>query len=38
MSYAALRNADIDAALTDAKESYVARNPKSFARYWRLRP
>ena len=33
MSYTALRNADIDAALTEAKESYVARNPKSFARY-----
>jgi glutamate-1-semialdehyde 2,1-aminomutase len=33
MSDTALRNADIDAALTDAKEAYVARNPKSFARY-----
>ena len=33
MSDAALRNADIDAALTEAKEAYVARNPKSFARY-----
>jgi glutamate-1-semialdehyde 2,1-aminomutase len=28
-----LRNADIDAALNDAKEVYVARNPKSLARY-----
>ena len=28
-----LRNADIDAALTEAKEAYVARNPKSFARF-----
>ena len=33
MSDTALRNADIDAALTEAKEAYVARNPKSFARY-----
>ncbi len=33
MSETALRNADIDAALTEAKEAYVARNPKSFARY-----
>ena len=33
MSDSALRNADIDAALTEAKEAYVARNPKSFARY-----
>ena len=33
MSEASLRNADIDAALTEAKEAYVARNPKSFARY-----
>jgi glutamate-1-semialdehyde 2,1-aminomutase len=33
MSDAALRNADIDAALTEAKEAYVARNPKSLARY-----
>ncbi|HET6305612.1 MAG TPA: aminotransferase class III-fold pyridoxal phosphate-dependent enzyme, partial [Rhodopila sp.] len=32
MSETALRNADIDAALTEAKEAYVARNPKSFAR------
>src|SRR3984957_5463761 len=28
-----LRNADIDAALNEAKEVYVARNPKSLARY-----
>jgi glutamate-1-semialdehyde 2,1-aminomutase len=28
-----LRNADIDAALNEAKEAYVARNPKSLARY-----
>jgi len=33
MSDTALRNADIDAALTEAKEAYVARNPKSFSRY-----
>ncbi len=33
MSDTALRNADIDAALTEAKEAYVARNAKSFARY-----
>ncbi|HET8995773.1 MAG TPA: aminotransferase class III-fold pyridoxal phosphate-dependent enzyme [Acetobacteraceae bacterium] len=33
MSETALRNADIDAALTEAKEAYVARNPKSFSRY-----
>jgi glutamate-1-semialdehyde 2,1-aminomutase len=33
MSDTALRNADIDAALTEAKEAYVSRNPKSFARY-----
>jgi glutamate-1-semialdehyde 2,1-aminomutase len=33
MSDTALRNADIDAALTEAKEAYVVRNPKSFARY-----
>jgi glutamate-1-semialdehyde 2,1-aminomutase len=33
MSDTALRNANIDAALTEAKEAYVARNPKSFARY-----
>jgi glutamate-1-semialdehyde 2,1-aminomutase len=28
-----LRNADIDAALNEVKEAYVARNPKSLARY-----
>ncbi|MBN8908826.1 MAG: aminotransferase class III-fold pyridoxal phosphate-dependent enzyme, partial [Rhodospirillales bacterium] len=28
-----LRNADIDAALNEAKEAYFARNPKSRARY-----
>ena len=33
MSDTALRNANIDAALTEAKEAYVARNPQSFARY-----
>ena len=33
MDDTALRNADIDAALTEAKEAYVARNPNSFARY-----
>jgi len=33
MSEASLRNADIDAALAEAKEVYVARNPKSLARY-----
>ncbi|HUB11407.1 MAG TPA: aminotransferase class III-fold pyridoxal phosphate-dependent enzyme [Acetobacteraceae bacterium] len=33
MNDTALRNADIDAALTEAKEAYVSRNPKSFARY-----
>jgi glutamate-1-semialdehyde 2,1-aminomutase len=33
MSETVLRNADIDAALTEAKEAYVARNPKSLARY-----
>ena len=33
MSETELRNADIDAALNEAKESYVARNPKSLARY-----
>jgi glutamate-1-semialdehyde 2,1-aminomutase len=33
MSETAWRNADIDAALTEAKEAYVARNPKSFARH-----
>ena len=33
MSETELRNADIDTALTEAKEAYVARNPKSFARF-----
>ncbi|MFO1028031.1 MAG: aminotransferase class III-fold pyridoxal phosphate-dependent enzyme [Acetobacteraceae bacterium] len=33
MSDTALRNADIDAALAEAKEAYVTRNPKSLARY-----
>src|SRR4029077_3772596 len=33
MSETGQRNADIDAALNDAKETYVARNPKSLARY-----
>jgi glutamate-1-semialdehyde 2,1-aminomutase len=28
-----LRNIEINAALTEVKEAYVARNPKSFARY-----
>jgi glutamate-1-semialdehyde 2,1-aminomutase len=28
-----LRNADIDAALAEAKEAYVRRNPSSFARF-----
>jgi glutamate-1-semialdehyde 2,1-aminomutase len=33
MADATLLNADIDAALAEAKEAYVARNPKSFARF-----
>jgi len=33
MTGAGLRNADIDAVLNEAKEAYVARNPKSLARY-----
>ncbi len=33
MSQTTLRNADIDTALNEAKEAYVARNPKSLARY-----
>ena len=33
MSETELRNADIDTALTEAKEAYVRRNPKSFARF-----
>jgi len=28
-----LRNADIDTALNEAKEAYVARNAKSLARF-----
>ena len=28
-----LRNADVDAALAEARETYVARNPKSLARF-----
>lgn len=33
MSDTSLRNADIDAALNEAKEAYVTRNPNSLARY-----
>lgn len=33
MSETELRNADIDTALTEAKEAYIARNPKSLARF-----
>jgi len=33
MSDATLRNADVDSALNDAKEAYVARNLRSLARY-----
>jgi glutamate-1-semialdehyde 2,1-aminomutase len=33
MSEIDLRNADIDAALTEAREAYVTRNPQSFARF-----
>jgi glutamate-1-semialdehyde 2,1-aminomutase len=33
MSEAGLRNASVEAALNEAKEAYVARNPKSLARY-----
>src|SRR5579863_8405957 len=33
MSETELRNADIDAALTEAKEAYIARNSKSLARF-----
>ena len=33
MAEADLRNADIDAALAEAKEAYVARNANSLARY-----
>src|ERR1700761_4270380 len=33
MSITELRNTDVDAALNEVKEAYVARNPKSLARY-----
>jgi glutamate-1-semialdehyde 2,1-aminomutase len=33
MAEAALRNADIDTALAETKQAYVARNPKSLARH-----
>ena len=33
MSETALRNTDLDTAVTEAREAYVARNPKSFARF-----
>jgi glutamate-1-semialdehyde 2,1-aminomutase len=33
MSETDLRNVDIDAALAEAKEAYVVRNPQSFARF-----
>jgi len=33
MSDAALRNADIDTALNETREKYIARNPNSLARY-----
>ena len=33
MSETALRNTDIDTALNEAREAYIARNPKSLARY-----
>src|SRR5215475_8069343 len=33
MSETELRNADIDAALAEAKEAYVKRNPRSLARF-----
>ncbi len=33
MSETALRNADIDAALAEAKQDYTTRNPKSLARH-----
>jgi glutamate-1-semialdehyde 2,1-aminomutase len=33
MSETALRNTDIDTALTEAREAYIARNPKSLAQY-----
>lgn len=33
MSETALRNTDIDTALTEAREAYITKNPKSLARY-----
>ena len=33
MSDTALRNADIDTALNEAREAYIKRNPNSFAKY-----
>ncbi|MEO8714601.1 MAG: aminotransferase class III-fold pyridoxal phosphate-dependent enzyme, partial [Acetobacteraceae bacterium] len=33
MSETSLRNADIDAALAEVKQDYIARNPKSLARH-----
>ncbi len=33
MSETALRNADLDAALAEARQAYVARNPRSLARF-----
>ncbi len=33
MSDVRMRNADLDSALAEARESYVARNPKSLARF-----
>ena len=33
MADAALRNADIDAALAEAREAYIRRNPRSLARF-----
>ncbi len=33
MSEVRIQNADLDSALTEAKEAYVARNPKSLARF-----
>ncbi len=33
MSETALRNTDIDTALAEARDAYVAKNPKSLARY-----
>jgi len=33
MSDTALRNADVDTALNEAREAYIKRNPNSFAKY-----